>query len=530
MDVKAAIPISFGLCLALILPARADVQLIQLRGHNLTAEIPNWQEHGILPGDVLLRNEEISAVVLTTAGNIGKESRIGRCVMLPRAAADAVTVTYGPGPSSIWNKAEVARTPSLVAVRFRHVEANWSAELLYKLRDHATEVETSTILHNSSADATLVVPMVDDLRLVGVAQQDAYGVVQLTRTDKSVLASLSPVDVRVSLRGMESDRWAVGFISGDPSPSLASRVKRTMPGIGKGNGKEISPIAVNDDWHRTIRDSKNYYRVAPGSSRTITRHFVGAAGTIVPPSLAGMPSKKLTVETGSAAETPNHLKPITEMSGGKKATEPAREPSRNRLFSRLRGALPGKSSDEPKKPREPEGIVDIPTDVAAGPVHSEVAGDEAEDEEPEPEVRSLPIQMPASAPVPSMVRSPVELTAEVVVPVEAPSPDPASMLMPVPVRSESSQKPAFHEAEAFPDMLSPVITPVDGPVVVPESRNVKPATTTAPISKSSVNMNPTWPTPKTNPVKEPAKESTGVILPNVIDSDLLGIEALTVPE
>lgn len=530
MDVKAAIPISFGLCLALILPARADVQIIQLRGHNLTAEIPNWQEHGILPGDVLLRNDELSAVVLTTAGNIGKESRVGRCVMLPRSAADSATVTYGPGPSNIWNKAEVARTASLVAVRFRHVESNWSAELLYKLRDHATEVETSTVLHNASDDATLVVPMVDDLRLVGAAQQDAYGVVQMTRTDKSVLASLSPVDVRVSLRGMESDRWAIGFISGDPSPSLVSRVRRTMPAMNK-SGKEISPIAVNDDWHRTIRDSKNYYRIAPGSTRTITRHFIGSSGTIVPPSLASMPSKKLTVETASTADSSNHLKPITEMSGKKKSSETTREPSRNRLFSRLRGAFPGKSSDD-SKPREPEEIVDIPTDVAAGPVHSEVAGDAEEDDNvvPEAEVRSLPIQMPAGAPVQSALRAPVEMTAEVVVPLEAPTVDPSAALMPVPVRAESSRKPAFHEAEAFPDMLSPVITPVDGPVVVPESRNVKPASSMAPISRSSVNMTPTWPTPKSNPVKEPVKEPAGVILPNVIESDLLGIEALPVPE
>jgi hypothetical protein len=253
-------------------PSWAGAELLQLSADSLPREVPHWRELGVQPGDVLLRNELVSAVIFT-AERADKSPTIGRCLLTPAAGAASGIVMH-PGPVELWGKAEAATTAQIAAVRFRHQTERFVAELVYTVRDGQPWLEVSTTLRNLDRELILEIPMVDEVYVDGKVDRDGRHAWYVVPKGTGAVA-IVPVQFALGAYDGPKGLWHVGVIADDPEPSFVKRASARIFHLNRPTS--FTPVSVNRGWDRDLRDKEHWHRIAPGQERTATRRLVSAA-------------------------------------------------------------------------------------------------------------------------------------------------------------------------------------------------------------------------------------------------------------
>ena len=253
---------------ALTSDAAAAVELEQLSQTQLATELPHWQSLGIVPGDVIMRNDQVSVVISTVACE-KIPSRLGRCLVLNPELGPQLLPTVVPGPQTHWQKIEIGKNERVAILRLSHQDEQWSVELSYRIRAQTSWIQITTIIRNRQSERTLELPVAD--ALIGGPQVRQQQSSVATWLGDRAAAALVPVGAAVSVEPFEGQGAAVVFASGDPSVSLFKRVGRRVFGSSGGSYLPDLLLPGVDD---AAEDRGDWFRIAPGTERTIVRRLV----------------------------------------------------------------------------------------------------------------------------------------------------------------------------------------------------------------------------------------------------------------
>lgn len=335
-----------------------------IRDGNLEEKVPGGRRIGIAPGDVLLRNDFLSAVILTGARD-SKSMRVGQCVLLDGTFdGSREPLVIGPGPRGLWDRANIGRTGGAIVVRFRHEEQDWSAELIYRIDGDKPWLEMETRIQNRSKDRLLEVPLVDDLKTPAkskVADDQMEGIT-IARHNPAGIVAISGSDRRAYVRESDDDRWFVVYDSEDPSLSVLRRMKPRLLPLSK-SGDILQPVTVERDWTRFVRDRDRWFRLEPETERIVLRRVFFAPNLTDAKSLAAF-ARGIDGESGKIAATRPGGRPDrqpTQATSSAKPPAPTEAAKPRRIVGTLRpnasappATRPKSASSEPQKAEPPK--------------------------------------------------------------------------------------------------------------------------------------------------------------------------------
>ena len=349
---------------ALSTPADAGVELVQLTPANFDQYIAGSARQIVHAGDVVLRNQLIQVVILTSSTD-SDATRTGRCLVLndSESATALPVASLQIGPGSVWKKPEAGDNQALGVVRFHRDEADWSAELTFRMQDESAWVEVVSKILNKHNDRVLEIPVVDTLTPLDGSEPktDEHG--SLSMASKSGI-SISYLAVGgTAITGEGRGGWNLGMISGDPTPSVLRRASARVVSLGR--SPQLLPLDASRDWNRQVRERANWYRIEPQKQRTIVRRLVVGPydqKPSAPPEVAVAPvmapSKPAAVPAELLPAKPAPL-PIKEdampLVGHRRPSPPAPEPTvekptmpgplHTQSFPKITGKL--RSGDQP---------------------------------------------------------------------------------------------------------------------------------------------------------------------------------------
>jgi hypothetical protein len=277
---KYMVRITFAIvCFVTAAPTWASVRMTQLSEADLQGIYSELSKSGVLPGDVLLENDMIRAVVFATPAD-SDSGRIGQCLMLPMdATASGEPVRFAPGPVGKWQDVEAGMVSSVAVVRMHRREERWNAELVIKLHDGSSWVDVSTVVRNTDQNEILEIPVVDEVflpegtKMETAGPRTAYFDQPKKNTTTAVLASTQSLNVRET----EGRRYSLGTISGDPQPRSFIMSGFGLFGRKKPENRDrYQPVDASRDWHRSLRSNDDWHRLQPGEERSIDRKVISS--------------------------------------------------------------------------------------------------------------------------------------------------------------------------------------------------------------------------------------------------------------
>lgn len=292
--------------------AHAGVELTRLEAGNLSSAAPETRSLGVAPGDILLSNPFMKVVLKATAAE--DETGIGRAIVWQGLPASAVQFDSGIGVD--WNAAEAGCNGRVAVVRYRMVQNEWEAALVYKLYDNGPWLDVMLTLTNKHKSANLEVPAMFQLRLPTESKvEQPQGMVWVANGPNRQSAAIFPEGSRFLVQEQSKGLWWLASISGDDEPSVVKRVGRKLPLIRRFTAEPpFRPLEVWRDWPRKAHDRSHWYRIEPGQQRVVhwkivvgqgdehTRKLVEFAQTGKEPAIQLIPSEQ--------AQAPQPLPPV----------------------------------------------------------------------------------------------------------------------------------------------------------------------------------------------------------------------------
>lgn len=257
--------------------ARADVRIDQLTADAIQAEFPAAAQYGIVPGDVVLRNDVIRVVVATVTGEKDR-GRAAQCLIFPTdLASKAAPVRYIPGPAGAWRDVEAGKVASVAVLRFHRPEERWNAELVYKLHDGSSWLDVTTIVRNQDSKEILEIPVVDELSTISGAKLDNGDdrKVFVVQPEGNAAVGYLSLDRVLNARQTSGGHWSLGLVSGDEEDRSLLPVGLKFWGKRKREHLDTyNPVAAARTWHRSQRDDDDWHRLKPGEERAIDRRLI----------------------------------------------------------------------------------------------------------------------------------------------------------------------------------------------------------------------------------------------------------------
>ncbi|HVJ80247.1 MAG TPA: hypothetical protein VNC50_04180 [Planctomycetia bacterium] len=341
--------------------AAADV--VPLDAGNLSL-VPSFRNWGVAPGDLLMKNAQVQAVVYGV-NQRGESSRSGRLVLFPSGGAEPFG--FVPGPVGDWSRGDIGASETGATVKFTRQGNDWSAELEYSLAENAGWVDVTTRIRNTGK-RTLEIPVVDGVRTPENAKLAAEQPAPLFGTAESPSLALLPLRGKVAADDSGKNDFFVGYISGDPTPGFWARSSKRLVRMGKSD--TVSPIAADGAWSGNIRDKQKWFRIAPGTTRTVQRRLVLGSGMDEARMLAGFSLRNPTGFAGPAIGGTQVArradKPVTAPA---MATQPGQvvvtPPQPEAVIVPGPVVVPGPQPEAPPKIeyRDSPALVTVPTDA-----------------------------------------------------------------------------------------------------------------------------------------------------------------------
>jgi hypothetical protein len=318
--------------------ANAGVDLVQIDSANAALYLDPQAQKIVRNGDVLISNGIVQAAILTTS-TPNDPTRAGRCVLLdgPVSALRATSIAVEPIQGVGWESPAAGVKNGLAVVRFHRESQNARAELTYRLNASSVSLEISTRVVNNDAERTLEIPVVDGVFASSPARASAPAAGTVLVEDAGLAAAYFASGATAeALEGRS--QWNLGWISGDPLPGTFRRVTTRILTLGRGGEQYFNPVQPNSDWHRRLRDRETWFRLPPGTQRTLERQLVVAGAKEEALQLASV------IQTGRRVEIQPSQTVLSSPGGGRTPT-PARTVSNSkapptRIVGKLRGEAP----------------------------------------------------------------------------------------------------------------------------------------------------------------------------------------------
>jgi hypothetical protein len=161
-------------------------------------------------------------------------------------------------------------------------------------------------------------------------------------------------------------------MSGDPMPGLLPRAGKRLMHFGRSD--TLWPIEAESAWDAGMKDRRNWYRIAPGATRTVHRRIAAAGtGSEMKPLLAyASQANGPAVQLVPSGRTPavRTVAKVAEAQASPPAPPPAQateSPIAASKASMVVGVNPDKAPATPPKPAKPaeqDGLVAVPADDA----------------------------------------------------------------------------------------------------------------------------------------------------------------------
>lgn len=338
-----------------------------LREGDLDARVPGWKTIGVKAGDTLVKNDFLSAVILTGSRD-SKSMRVGQCIVLDGLFdGGREPVVIGPGPRGIWKRAELQRNGTAILARFRHEGDDWSAQLVYRIDGANPWLEILTTVTNRSKDRTLEIPIVDDLRTPEKSKvaDNVIEAITVSRDNPAWVVTMAATTQKAFVSESDESRWFVAYNSGDPTPSVLKRIRPKLLPLIRSN-EMFQPLTVERDWTKAVKDREHWFRIEPQSQREIVRCVLFSPTMHEAKSLTAFvrDQKKSTLVASdsatskkSAATKPTGKTGRFASSSAKPPTPTGESPS---LPRRIIGTLRGKSTESTKTAAEAEPSPFVP--------------------------------------------------------------------------------------------------------------------------------------------------------------------------
>lgn len=318
-------------------PASAGVDLVQIDADNAALYLDRQARKTVRAGDVLISNGIVQAAILTTS-TPSDPTRAGRCVLLhgPVSALQTTSIAVEPIQGVGWEAPQAGMKNGLAVVRFHRESQNARAELTYRLSAFSASLEISTRIINNDSQRTLEIPVVDGVFAAPAKASAQEGGTVLAEDAGLAAAYFAAGATAEALEGRS--QWNLGWISGDPLPGAFRRVSTRILTLGRGGEQYFNPVQPDSGWNRRLRDRETWFRLPPGTQRTLERHLVVAAAKEEALQLAGVIQSGRRVEIQPSASVPSSP-------GGGRTPTPARTVSNSnnsstRIVGKLRGQTP----------------------------------------------------------------------------------------------------------------------------------------------------------------------------------------------